>query len=133
MTQVYVTSDTPPHSCVTTKPQVRRLSDADDAGDAEIRTSDTHGLPTHHVRRCLIDTALDRPDPRAILRGGLPDRYLTPDDIAEIFEVPKETVYQWRKKRIGPPGFRIGKYVRYDPADVRAYVTSRKDAEINAA
>ncbi|WP_181890469.1 helix-turn-helix domain-containing protein [Streptomyces sp. M7] len=80
-----------------------------------------------------MDTALDRPDPRAILRGGLPDRYLTPDDIAEIFEVPKETVYQWRKKRIGPPGFRIGKYVRYDPADVRAYVTSRKDAEINAA
>ncbi|BCM66484.1 MULTISPECIES: helix-turn-helix transcriptional regulator [Streptomyces] len=73
------------------------------------------------------------PDPRATLRGGLPDRYLTPDDIAEIFEVPKETVYQWRKKRIGPPGFRIGKYVRYDPADVRAYVDQRKHAETAAA
>jgi hypothetical protein len=33
-------------------------------------------------------------DPRAILRGGLPDRYLTADDIAVIFKVPKETVYQ---------------------------------------
>ncbi|MDT0469669.1 helix-turn-helix domain-containing protein [Streptomyces gibsoniae] len=71
--------------------------------------------------------------PRAILRGGLPDRYLTPDDIAEIFEVPKETVYQWRKKRTGPPGFRVGKHVRYDPADVRAYVTSRKDIDAEAA
>ncbi|MGV9251803.1 helix-turn-helix domain-containing protein [Streptomyces sp. NPDC003697] len=72
-------------------------------------------------------------DPRATLRAGLPDRYLTPDDIAEIFEVPKETVYQWRKKRIGPPGFRIGKHLRYDPADVRAYVTSRKNAAAEAA
>lgn len=65
-------------------------------------------------------------DPRDTLRSGLPDRYLTPDDIAEIFDVPKETVYQWRKKRIGPPGFRIGKHLRYDPADIRAYVTERK-------
>jgi predicted DNA-binding transcriptional regulator AlpA len=73
------------------------------------------------------------PDPRAILRAGLPDRYLTPDDIAEIFEVPKETVYQWRKKRTGPPGFRIGKHIRYDPADVRAYVADRKSASRDAA
>ncbi|MFJ5269324.1 helix-turn-helix domain-containing protein [Streptomyces sp. NPDC088358] len=65
-------------------------------------------------------------DPRTILRGALPDRYLTPDDIAEIFEVPKETVYQWRKKRTGPPGFRIGKHIRYDPADVLAHVAERK-------
>ncbi|MGW2953422.1 helix-turn-helix domain-containing protein [Streptomyces eurythermus] len=73
------------------------------------------------------------PDPRAILRDGLPDRYLTPDDIAEIFGVPKETVYQWRKKRVGPPGFRIGKHLRYDPADVWAYVNQRKHAETLAA
>ncbi|MEU5794274.1 helix-turn-helix domain-containing protein [Streptomyces sp. NPDC047813] len=80
-----------------------------------------------------MDTALNRPDPRTLLRGKLPDRYLTPDDIAEIFEVPKETVYQWRKKRIGPPGFRIGKHVRYDPADVQAYVTQRKSEDQDAA
>jgi hypothetical protein len=81
----------------------------------------------------LTPRLLEETDPRAILRGGLPDRYLTPDDIAEIFEVPKETVYQWRKKRIGPPGFRIGKYVRYDPADVRAYVTQLKSTDDCAA
>lgn len=72
-------------------------------------------------------------DPRATLRDGLPDRYLTPDDIAEMFEVPLETVYQWRKKRTGPPGFRIGKHLRYDPADVRAYVDQRKHADATAA
>ncbi|MFJ4808204.1 helix-turn-helix domain-containing protein [Streptomyces longwoodensis] len=73
------------------------------------------------------------PDPRATLRSGLPDRYLTPDDIAEMFEVPLETVYQWRRKRTGPPGFRIGKHLRYDPADVRAYVSQRKSACQGAA
>ncbi|MEU0038795.1 helix-turn-helix domain-containing protein [Streptomyces sp. NPDC048448] len=74
-----------------------------------------------------------QPDPQSILRSGLPDRYLTPDDIAEMFEVPKETVYQWRKKRTGPPGFRIGKHLRYDPTDVRAYVAQRKNSDQAAA
>ncbi|MFE2580384.1 helix-turn-helix domain-containing protein [Streptomyces sp. NPDC059378] len=70
-----------------------------------------------------------QPNACAALRSGLPDRYLTPDDIADIFEVPKETVYQWRRKRIGPPGFRIGKHLRYDPADVLAYVVERMAAD----
>ncbi|MGA5272558.1 helix-turn-helix domain-containing protein [Streptomyces cellulosae] len=90
-------------------------------------------MRTQHVEDVLSAPAQPDTDPRATLRGGLPDRYLTPDDIAEMFEVPKETVYQWRKKRIGPPGFRIGKHLRYDPADVRAYVTSRKGADAEAA
>ncbi len=72
-------------------------------------------------------------DARATLRSGLPDRYLTPVDIAEIFRVPIETVYQWRKKRIGPPGFRVGRHLRYDPADLRTYVTQLKNADQQAA
>ncbi|MCX4531913.1 helix-turn-helix domain-containing protein [Streptomyces sp. NBC_01669] len=74
----------------------------------------------------------EQPDALNTLRAGLPDHYLTPDDIAEIFDVPKETVYQWRKKRTGPPGFRIGKHLRYDPADVRAYVAGRRKADAAA-
>ncbi|MDX3117994.1 helix-turn-helix domain-containing protein [Streptomyces scabiei] len=74
-----------------------------------------------------------QPDARAALRSGLPDRYLTPDDIADMFGVPLETVYQWRRKRTGPPGFRIGKHLRYDPTDVHAYVIQRKSACQDAA
>jgi predicted DNA-binding transcriptional regulator AlpA len=61
----------------------------------------------------------------------LPDRYLTPLDIAELFGVPLETVYGWRKKRTGPPAFRIGKHLRYDPTAVHAYIrelTQRQNA-----
>ncbi|WP_405807688.1 helix-turn-helix domain-containing protein [Streptomyces sp. NBC_00210] len=72
-----------------------------------------------------MSTAPQPSGPRAALRVGQPDRYLTPADIADLFSVPLETVYQWRKKRTGPPGFRIGKHVRYDPADVRRWATER--------
>lgn len=58
-------------------------------------------------------------EPRA-----LPSRYLTPLDVAEILGVPVETVYQWRRKRTGPRGFRVGRHLRYDPVDVRVWVES---------
>ncbi|WUW30898.1 helix-turn-helix domain-containing protein [Streptomyces sp. NBC_01462] len=58
----------------------------------------------------------------------LPTRYLTPDDLVELFDLPSvETVYQWRRKRIGPRGFRVGRHLRYDPDDVRAWVKSRME------
>lgn len=65
------------------------------------------------------------PDTRATLRAGLPDRYLTPEDIAALFAVPIQTVYAWRKRRTGPPAFRIGKHLRYDPAAVHTWTLQR--------
>ncbi|MEV6106659.1 helix-turn-helix domain-containing protein [Streptomyces sp. NPDC051940] len=55
----------------------------------------------------------------------LPERYLTPVDLADLFGVPLETVYAWRRKRIGPRGFRVGRHVRYDPEDVRRWVVTQ--------
>ncbi|WP_458245888.1 helix-turn-helix domain-containing protein [Streptomyces sp. MAI_2237] len=52
----------------------------------------------------------------------LPERYLTPDDVAELLRVPVETLYQWRRKRTGPPAFRVGRHLRYDPARLREWV-----------
>ncbi|MGW0330508.1 helix-turn-helix transcriptional regulator [Streptomyces sp. NPDC003011] len=58
---------------------------------------------------------------------ALPSRYLTPDDLVEIFDLPSvETVDQWRRKRTGPRGFRVGRHLRFDPADVRAWVDSQR-------
>ncbi|MFF8780962.1 helix-turn-helix transcriptional regulator [Streptomyces sp. NPDC015140] len=71
-------------------------------------------------RLALADVATE---PRA-----LPSRYLTPDDLVEMFELPSvETVYQWRRKRTGPRGFRVGRHLRFDPADVRAWVDSQRE------
>ena len=54
----------------------------------------------------------------------LPDRYLTPVDLADLLGVPLETVYQWRRKHTGPRGFRVGRHLRYDPEDVRRWISS---------
>ncbi|MGP3635694.1 helix-turn-helix transcriptional regulator [Streptomyces sp. 24-1644] len=63
------------------------------------------------------------------MRRSLPDRYLTPLDLADLLGVPIETVYQWRRKDTGPRGFRVGRHLRYDPEDVRAWVASLMDKE----
>ncbi|MFE9678724.1 helix-turn-helix domain-containing protein [Streptomyces sp. NPDC006259] len=52
----------------------------------------------------------------------LPEQYLTPADVAELLGVPVETLYQWRRKRTGPPAFRVGRHLRYDPARLRQWV-----------
>ncbi|OQD54891.1 DNA-binding protein [Streptomyces phaeoluteigriseus] len=52
----------------------------------------------------------------------LPERFLTPADVAELLGVPVETLYQWRRKRTGPPAFRVGRHLRYDPVRLRQWV-----------
>lgn len=49
-------------------------------------------------------------------RSQAPDEQLTPEDISRILKVPVETLYQWRRKRIGPPAARVGRHLRYDPS-----------------
>lgn len=51
--------------------------------------------------------------------------FLSPEDLAGMFKVPVETVYQWRRKRTGPPGFRAGRHVRYNLATVLAWAESQ--------
>jgi excisionase family DNA binding protein len=54
--------------------------------------------------------------------GRLPEKYLTPADLAKLLGVPLPTIYDWRYKRIGPPGFRVGRHLRYDPKAVREWI-----------
>ncbi|WP_431907270.1 helix-turn-helix transcriptional regulator [Amycolatopsis thermoflava] len=49
-------------------------------------------------------------------------KLLSIEDLADYLGVPKGTLYQWRTKGYGPPGRRVGKYVRYRPEDVDAWV-----------
>ena len=43
------------------------------------------------------------------------------EDVAAYLRVPVETLYRWRKTKSGPPAGRVGRHLRYDPADVRAW------------
>jgi excisionase family DNA binding protein len=45
-------------------------------------------------------------------------------DLAEYLGVPVATLYQWRAKRYGPVGLRVGKHIRYRPVDVERWLTA---------
>ncbi|MFG1925623.1 helix-turn-helix transcriptional regulator [Cryptosporangium sp. NPDC048952] len=56
---------------------------------------------------------------------SLSDRLWTVQDVSVYLGVPVETLYRWRKHRTGPPAARVGRHLRYDPADVRAWVRAQ--------
>ncbi len=68
------------------------------------------------------ELGLVRDDPQQV-RGPLQ----TADELAALLRVPVETVITWRYRGKGPPFLRIGRYIRYDPAEVRAWLDSRRN------
>ena len=50
---------------------------------------------------------------------------LTVEDLAEYLDVPVATVYAWRHRRQGPPGFRVGRHVRFRWSDVECWIDDR--------
>jgi excisionase family DNA binding protein len=53
--------------------------------------------------------------------GVLPD-LLSPEEVAEITGLARDTLAQWRSQKRGIPYLKIGRAVRYDPAEVQAYL-----------
>jgi excisionase family DNA binding protein len=52
------------------------------------------------------------------------DRLWSVHDVAYYLDVPVQTIYSWRSAGTGPPGRRVGKRLRFRPADVRDWVES---------
>jgi len=61
-----------------------------------------------------------------MIRGmdGL-DRLLSIGELAEYLGVPVATLYAWRYRGEGPPGFRVGRHLRYRWSDVQAWIERR--------
>ncbi len=51
---------------------------------------------------------------------------LTIDEVAEHLRVPKATLYAWNYKGTGPLCFKVGRFLRYDQADLEAWVKTQK-------
>jgi len=56
------------------------------------------------------------------------ERLWTVEKTALYLQVPKATLYQWRYLGIGPKAGRVGRHLRYDPEDVRAWFRQQRDA-----
>lgn len=59
--------------------------------------------------------------------GGPQERHLSPQELAERYGLPVQTLYGWRVKHKGPRAMRIGKHVRYRIEDVLAWEESQLD------
>jgi excisionase family DNA binding protein len=53
------------------------------------------------------------------------DELLTTEGLAAYLNVPVTTLYAWRHRGEGPPGFRVGRHLRYRRVDVEEWVRGR--------
>jgi predicted DNA-binding transcriptional regulator AlpA len=52
----------------------------------------------------------------------LPERTWTVEEVSAFLVVPVPTLYRWRYVGTGPRAYRVGKHLRYLPADVLAWL-----------
>lgn len=50
---------------------------------------------------------------------------LSPRQLASFLNVSVATLYDWRHRRCGPPGFRVGKHLRYRKSDVDRWINDQ--------
>ena len=50
---------------------------------------------------------------------------LSAQQLADYLEVPIATIYAWRHRGEGPPGFRVGRHIRYRWDDVELWIRGR--------
>jgi excisionase family DNA binding protein len=53
------------------------------------------------------------------------DRLINVQELADYLGLPVTTLYQWRYRREGPPGFRVGRHLRYRWSDVQRWIEDR--------
>ena len=55
------------------------------------------------------------------------DRLMTLSELAEMLGIPVNTLYGWRCRGEGPPGYRIGRHIRYRRAAVEEWLETQTD------
>jgi len=50
---------------------------------------------------------------------------LTVRDVAQMLKIPTQTIYTWRYEGIGPPGFKVGRHLRFKRDDVERWLNER--------
>lgn len=55
------------------------------------------------------------------------ERLMSLGDLSEMLGVPVNTLYGWRVRGEGPPGYRVGRHVRYRRSAVEAWLETQTD------
>ncbi len=54
-----------------------------------------------------------------------PPEFLTVDELAAYLRIPKNTIYFWRSRNLGPPAHVVGKHLRFHRPDVVAWLLAQ--------
>jgi hypothetical protein len=62
-----------------------------------------------------------------------PEQLATAEQVADYLQdIPLKTLAKWRSDGTGPRFIKVGRHVRYDWADVRAWLASQRPARVVA-
>ena len=67
---------------------------------------------------------VDRMAREGVMTVRTKQRLWTVEDVGEFLGVPVRTLYDWRGRGYGPMGKKVGRYLRYDPAEVERWFDS---------
>lgn len=56
------------------------------------------------------------------------DELLTLDELCAMLKITKATAYKQRSTGTGPPGYRIGKHLRFKRSDVLDWLESKRES-----
>ena len=54
------------------------------------------------------------------------DQAINEIEAAKVLDMAIQTLRNWRSQRKGPPYIKLGRAVRYDPADIKKYLEGHK-------
>jgi predicted DNA-binding transcriptional regulator AlpA len=60
--------------------------------------------------------------PQTTTRTNNDDRLWSIGDVSRFLGIPVNTLYQWRHHGVGPRAYRVGRHLRYDPAEIRRWL-----------
>ena len=63
--------------------------------------------------------------PATVVQLPTCERLWTLQDVSNFLGVPVGTLYHWRVRGEGPPAFKVGRHVRFDPDQVRAWLAAK--------
>lgn len=78
--------------------------------------------------RARADADDHRTQPIAYAQGELGikavEKLWSTQELADFLGLPVQTIYQWRKRKYGPPGRKMGRHIRYRRSEVERWIDS---------
>jgi len=65
----------------------------------------------------------------ANINSNKPEQLMSTVQVAELLQIPVGTLHNWRYRRQGPKGFRVGRHIRFLKSDVESWLASQRESD----